>query len=199
MKALADTRGFDDPGLASQRIFRAVLQALAQPGSRHRLPPGGLKAPVGLSAGAAALALTLVDFETPLWLDPALAAAENVADYLKFHTGARIAADAARAAFAIASGPTRLPRLKTFALGTLGDPDRSTTLILDVEGLATGSGWRLTGPGIAGATHFEAIGFGPELLAERRALEPLLPRGLDILLVAGDEIAGLPRSTRIEG
>jgi alpha-D-ribose 1-methylphosphonate 5-triphosphate synthase subunit PhnH len=199
MKALADTQGFDDQGRASQQVFRAVLQALAQPGSRHRLPACGLKAPAGLSAGTAAVALTLVDFETALWLDPALASAEGVADYLRFHTGARIAADAAQAAFALASAPARLPGLKTFALGTLDDPDRSTTLILDVEGFVSGSGWRLTGPGIAGETRFAAVGVTPALLAERGALEPLLPRGLDILLVAGDEIAGLPRSTRIEG
>ena len=63
--------GFHDPQLDAQRVFRQLLQAMARPGQIvpiDRLP----EAPKPLSGGAAALALTLFDLDTPIWLDEAL-------------------------------------------------------------------------------------------------------------------------------
>ena len=86
-----------DPVADAQSCFRAVLDAMARPG-RIRTVPAGLAAPSPLCDAAAALLLTLVDHETPLWLDPA---AEPARGWIGFHTGAPVVPPA-QALFALA-------------------------------------------------------------------------------------------------
>ena len=84
-------------------------------------------------------------------------------------------------------------------IGTDAYPDRSTTLVIEVETLSAGpaAGWRLEGPGIDGAAHLAVTGLPAGFVEARAALAPLYPRGLDIVLTAGDRLAALPRTTRI--
>jgi len=64
---------FRDPARQSQAVFRTVMEAMARPG---RILPlaGGFSPPAPLSATAAAILLTLADFETAVWLDRILSA-----------------------------------------------------------------------------------------------------------------------------
>ncbi len=197
MTGSADTDfAFADAVHDAQRIFRTAMQALARPGSIHPLA-GLASAPAPLMPAANALILALADHETPLWLDAPLVHSQGVIDHLRFQTGARIVSSARDATFALASDPRTCPRLDELSLGSPAYPDRSTTLILQVEHLEAGRGWRLSGPGIRGETRLLA---GPvprhlnAMLAESRAL---FPRGLDVLLATPDAIAALPRSTRV--
>ena len=186
--------GLADPVHDGQHVFRAAMNALARPGSVHRLehlPP----APEPLSPVAAALMLTLADHETQVWLDPALAASAEVAAYLRFHTGARLVADAAMAAFAVVSDPGCLPSLESLSIGTLDYPDRSTTLIVQVGTLDSGAGWQLAGPGVDGAVRLAVAPLPTDFLVMMARNRALFPRGVDILLAAPDRIAGLPRTT----
>ena len=51
----------------------------------------GFAPPAPLFAPAAALLLTLCDFETSVWLDPPLARQRRaLREFLRFHTGARL-------------------------------------------------------------------------------------------------------------
>ena len=90
--------------------------------------------PHPLTGEAAAIALALFDHDTPVWLDAALAAAPDVAAWLRFRTGAPIVTEPDAAAFALVCDPRGLPPFEEFNLGTAEYPDRSTTIILQVAG-----------------------------------------------------------------
>ena len=131
--------GFADPVFDAQSVFRAVMDAMARPGDIRRV--GALAAPPApLSAMAAAVALTLCDHDTPLWLDPALAGSSAVRSWLAFHTGAPLIEERGEAAFALVADPTGLGSLAEFAQGSQEYPDRSTTLILQVDALTGDAG-----------------------------------------------------------
>lgn len=196
MSAAVLNAGFNDPVHDAQQVFRAVMMALAEPGRLQtidRLP----EAPRPLSAAAAAVALALADHETALWLDAPLAASADVAAYLRFHTGARIVSDPTEAAFALVSEPSALPPLEHFAQGSAEYPDRSTTLILQLAELATGPAYTLSGPGIAGTTRFAAGPLPTDFALRLARNRALFPCGVDLVLTAGREVVGLPRTTRL--
>ena len=188
---------FTDPVMAAQATFRAVLDATARPGTIARMTQL-LTAPAPLSAGAAAIALTLCDNDTPVWLDAPLRAAPAVGEWLRFHTGARITEDPATAAFAFVSDAPVLLPLDVFHLGTLEYPDRATTIIVQVASFTEGTRFVLTGPGIR-QQRAVRIASPPGDLAERlSANRRLFPRGVDLLLVAGFDIMALPRTTQVQ-
>jgi alpha-D-ribose 1-methylphosphonate 5-triphosphate synthase subunit PhnH len=187
--------GFADPVHDAQACFRAVLDATAHPG-RIVTVAGGLPDGATLSPAARAIALTLCDIDTPVWLDAASAAE---APYLAFHCGAPLAAGPAGARFAFVAGPDALPPLADFALGTDEYPERSATLVIEVPGLADGAGAVLRGPGILGERRLMVMGLPARFWVEREALAELFPRGLDVLFTSGRRLAALPRSARVLG
>src|ERR1700704_3923207 len=159
---------FPAPVVANQVVFRAVMDAVARPGEVRALPPV-VGAPSPLSDTAAALAL--LDYETPLWLDPPLATMPAVAEWIRFHTGARLTADPQQAAFAIIADPAHALPFDRFALGTSEYPDRSTTLVLQVDRFGVGESLSLAGPGIADVRTFSAAPL-PADLHDRLFLHP---------------------------
>src|SRR2546430_7595423 len=126
--------GFADKVLSAQSTFRSVMDAMARPGGVQRVAAAAA-APAPMMHGTAAIALTLFDHDTPVWLDPRMTATSDVAKWLKFHTSAPVIADSSIASFALIGDPQSLPVLDRFALGSNEYPDRSTTLVLQVESL----------------------------------------------------------------
>lgn len=194
---MADTllAGFANTTLDSQRAFRAALDALSRPGRIITMPellPGGAPAP--LMPATAALALALFDYETPVWLDDA-AGTSAVRDWLRFHCGCPLLADKARARFAIVAGTPG--SLDGFDTGTDAYPDRSTTLIWQVESVTEGQAHRLSGPGIAREEVLKIKSLHHDFESAWQSNVKLFPRGLDLFLVAGDRLAGLPRTVSI--
>lgn len=189
-------QGFDNPVLDAQRIFRTVLTALSEPGRVLPIDPA-CTPPDMVDPVAAAVALALCDADTPIWLAPSMASAAN---FFCFHLGAPIVAKS-DALFLFARADER-PQLSDLSAGTPEYPDRSATLILSVDSLDEGTGWQLSGPGIAGSCRFQAQGldsdFQVDFLAEWQANHGRFPQGVDALFTARTRIAGLPRSTRIE-
>lgn len=182
--------GFAAPVTDAQVTFRAVLDAMAHPGKAHLV--AALVPPMPLNQAAAAALLTLVDHETPLWIDPAAAGA---AAWIAFHTGAPRAADPARAAFVLA---LTLPVLTGLPNGTDEAPETSATVILQVSSLDTGRRYRLTGPGLRIPETVAISGLPAEFAAIWQGNRGLFPRGVDLILCAGDRLAALPRSVSIE-
>lgn len=176
--------GFAAPPTDAAFAFRALLDALARPGTIQTLR--GATPPAPLSVAAGTLALTLLDGSTPVHLagahdTPALR------DWLTFHTSAPLVA-AEEAAFAFGTWEALLP-LDRFAIGTADYPDRAATLVIDGPDLSASGAW-LEGPGIKAHARLSLPATAPFIA--NRALFPL---GFDCFLTAGDRIAGLPRST----
>ena len=188
--------GFADKVLSAQSTFRSVMEAMARPGSVQRIASAA-GTPVGMMRGTAAIALTLFDHDTPVWLDGRMSATADVAKWLKFHISAPVVADSSIASFALVGDPESLPALDRFAFGSNEYPDRSTTLILQVESLADGAIVELQGPGIDGSAGLRAS-LQPRDLFERLAINAtLFPRGIDVVLVHDDSIVAIPRTTRL--
>ncbi len=187
------TPGFADPVGAAQATFRAVLTAMAEPGRIMRLDLA-LEPPRPLGLAAAAIALSLLDGDTPLWCDPA---SQPAAASLRFHTGAPLVAAPERARFALIAAPGAAPSLAAFDAGSDEYPDRSATLIVAVERLGAGETLSLRGPGIPERRALAAAGLPAGFRREWRANHARFPRGIDIVLTAGDRLAGLPRSVEI--
>lgn len=188
--------GFANPAFDAQAIFRSVMEAMARPGT---LQPAraATQPPQPLSPVAAAVALTLCDNDTPLWLDPALKQSQAVAGWLGFHAGAPAAGTPADAHFALAADPAALIALENFAQGTQEYPDRSTTLILQVESLSGGEALVLEGPGIDGSAIFAPTPLPRHFVEQWKQNRARFPRGVDLILAAPEGIACLPRTTRI--
>lgn len=195
--ATAYDGAFAAPVFDAQATFRAVMDALARPADPVACTPRAF-APAPLGPLAASVALALVDAETPVWLDHGLAASADVKTWFAFHTGAPLVADPADAAFAFIVDPLHAPPLAAFAQGTAEYPDRSTTLVVQAERMAA-DGPRFRGPGILGERRFSVAPALPGFETQWAANRAAFPRGVDILFVAGERIAGLPRSARLIG
>jgi alpha-D-ribose 1-methylphosphonate 5-triphosphate synthase subunit PhnH len=188
--------GFADKVLSAQSTFRSVMDAMARPGSIQRIASSA-GTPLAMMRGTAAIALTLFDHDTPIWLDSQMSATADVGKWLKFHTSAPVVADASIASFALLGDPENLPALDRFAFGSNEYPDRSTTLILQVESLSAGPEVALQGPGIDGTAVLRAS-IQPHDLFERLSINAtLFPRGIDVVLVHHDCIVAIPRTTRL--
>jgi alpha-D-ribose 1-methylphosphonate 5-triphosphate synthase subunit PhnH len=188
--------GFADKVLSAQSTFRSVMDAMARPGSVHCIASAS-GMPPGMMRGTAAIALTLFDHDTPIWLDPRMSQAPEVEKWLKFHTSAPVVSDPSICSFALIGNAAELPALDRFSFGSNEYPDRSTTLILQVESLREGLAFELSGPGIDGTTVLQATIEPLDLFARLAINAPLFPRGIDVVLVADDAVVAIPRTTRL--
>lgn len=189
--------GFADPVDDAQRTFRKILEAMSQPGLVVDIG-GPAEQPDALSNSAAAVLLALADYTTPVFAAPGLDAAP-VAAYLAFHTGAPMTTDPAGASFALIPAGSGPIDLLSFAQGTPDYPDRSTTLILEVESFDTTDGVSLSGPGIETVRPFAASPLPGNFWMEMKQNAERFPLGIDVILTAPGRIAAVPRSTRIGG
>ena len=188
--------GFADKVLSAQSTFRSVMDAMARPGTVQQVI-ASVGTPGPMMRGTAAIALTLFDHDTPIWLDARMSESSEVAKWLKFHSGAPVLDDPSVCHFALIGNGSALPDLSRFSFGTNEYPDRSTTLILQVDSLKHGSAFELSGPGIDGTALLRAM-IEPVDLFERLAInETLFPRGIDVVLVSGEAIIAIPRTTRL--
>lgn len=183
--------GFADPVAGAQSCFRAVLDAMARPG-QVRDAGVGLAPPTPLAPASAAVLLTLIDHDTRLWLDPAAAAAR---EWIAFHCGTAIVAAPDACQFALALS---LPDLTKLSVGSHEAPEDSATLILQVAAFGRGRRYRLAGPGLREPAVLAVDGLPDGFAALWQQNHALFPRGLDIVLCSGRQLAALPRSVTLQ-
>lgn len=173
----------------AQRVFRAVLDALARPGTTtHLLNPAGAPA-------ALAPLLALADLDTPVCvLDTTSADSERWLGAVATATSAPVAA-LAQARLVAALRPVTVEELRAVRVGTPADPEEAALVTLAVPALTGGPTVRLDGPGAAPGAVISPAGLPAGWLDVRAAVG--YPAGADLLLVDPDgACVGLPRSTR---
>ncbi len=188
--------GFADPVMDAQGVFRALLSAMAQPGTAEDLALD-LRPPAPLAKATAALVLALADFETPVWLDAAARTAA-VTRHLRFHCGCPLVSDSRAAAFAIIAAPEQMPPLAAFAAGSDAYPDRSATIIIQVPSFTGGTPWRVRGPGIRVETTLAIAGLAADFGQWSADNHASFPCGVDVVFTCGSRLVGLPRSASVE-
>ena len=201
--------GFADPVHGAQQTFRVLLGAMSEPGRLHTLPGAAidglapadadLRPPMGLAL--AATLLTLLDADTPVHLAGALGN-DDARAWLRFHTGARDGAAVATMSVALARD-VDAALWSRLDLGTDDAPQSSATLFVEVDALseqplAGAVSLELRGAGIETMRNLAVAGLSPAFWQWRAALRSEMPRGVDLVLVCGDRLAAIPRSTRVE-
>lgn len=198
--------GFANPVFDGQGAFRRVMEAMANPGEMRRVTalPGNsgtdtqaAKAPAALPPAALATVLAMCDFETRVYLSPALRRVPAIADAVRFHTGAELTDNPATAAFAITDPVADRLCLAEFAQGTPEYPDRSTTVIVLCRSFETGPDLTVSGPGVPATRRIAPAGLPTDFAAQMIANRAGFPLGVDVLLVVDDRMIGLPRSVHL--
>jgi alpha-D-ribose 1-methylphosphonate 5-triphosphate synthase subunit PhnH len=161
--------------------FAAILAALSRPGTVHRLP----------MPGPAPIVEALLDRECRAWADTL------ETETLIRRTGATIVpSELAGHVFLSLDAPAALDRLARVTTGDALYPDEGATVIAPAL-IGEGMELRLTGPGIEGETRLRVGGLHPGLWLLRAALCGY-PLGIELVLVDGDSVAAIPRSTTVE-
>ncbi len=178
--------GFADRPIEAAHAFRAALQAMARPGTVHRV--GGARPPAPLSAAAGALALTLADGDTPLWL----------AAIARRRGRARLADLPYRRALRPARGGAASPSAAGTSCRSMRSPSarRSTrTARRRWSSRSTTSGQRAPPDRPRHRRRGVADRARPGVLAAPIARR--FPLGVDLFLACGDRLAALPRTVRV--
>ena len=187
--------GLKDPVFDSQRIFRRLVRAMSLPGTVITIDGIDLPPFEGVMPASAAILMALADMETAVWIDDGLGP-PGLADYLRFHTGAPAAEEREEAVFALIDGGSGGSAFDGFNPGTDEYPDRSATVIVQVEGFGTGEAKIIDGPGIKEPREISVRGLAAGFWPRWTANQEKYPRGVDLFLVSGWEVLGLPRSVR---
>lgn len=177
----------------AQQTFRAVLGSMAEPLLPCALPvlPPALP---GLKAATAALLYALADQDVSVWL-PALP--DETVSSLRFHTGMRVADLPEAADFIVIAARMPLPDLMSLKAGSAEYPDRSATLLIEVDGFGTDQ-VEGSGPGFAAPRRFGAAGLPKDFWREWQRNHARFPLGVDAVLITDTHVAGLPRGVRIQ-
>ncbi|PCI88396.1 MAG: phosphonate C-P lyase system protein PhnH [Hyphomicrobiales bacterium] len=187
--------GFPNPSEDASHSFRGLLTAMSQPASIQplttQLPSVGK-----LNPASCLIALTLVDHESPVWLDDDLDD-ETVKQFFKFNCSAPLIKQQSKAMLAFFSHCPSPQGLANFNKGNASYPDASTTLIIQVKSLSSGNAVTLTGPGIQTEQVLKVDGLNKYFWAWFKTNQTIFPLGNDVILAAPDCLAALPRTTKI--
>ena len=194
MNADVLTGGFNDAARESANAFRMMLDALSRPGTIQKMPDY-IKPPAPLAPNTAAVLLTLVDHDTSLWLAPEMEN-EAVKRFLQFQTGVQLVSEPSAADFALVSS-TDIPSFDDFSVGTAEYPDRSVTLIIQIENSDSGMPVHFSGPGVKSTQEFNASGLDEAFWKQVQQNNKQFPLGLDFMFCSSQGIAACPRSATV--
>lgn len=199
--------GFANPIDDAQRSFRTVLNAMSRPTLPYTLDAvkaETLRVPHGWNPAVAAIALTLCDESTPMWLGARGTDTELVA-WLRRLTGAPVTHDLAQALFVFVGADDEMPAFDLLNWGTDEQPSDSATVVIDVSDTTakttahstTVQTVKATGPGVKGQVEWVDCPLTSKFLTQHHGMRGQFPRGIDFLFVDGAQVRGLPRTTQL--
>lgn len=189
--------GFKQPSVDAQVVFRQILDAMSNPGRIVALPTSIEPIPDGLDPATAAVCLTLLDGDTPIWTD--LPPSSPSLSWLQFHCGCPFTDDPGRASFGLATNARELPGLDAFSPGTDETPETAASLIVQVDDLESSGDFILSGPGIPDRRALKIAGPPAKFWDQRQRVCTGFPLGLDLIFIRGAQLAALPRTTHVNG
>lgn len=172
----------------ARETFQSLLAALSNPGRAFTLPGR----PLSNRQCCQQIGFTLLDLETSFYTpDLALAVALR-------QSGAHTltAANAAYLFFLDGVARQTLESIEEAKVGTITDPDEGATVIVACE-LGKGALLCCSGPGIPQTRKLRVDGLSPAFWQLRTA-KIRYPLGVDLFLVADNQVVGLPRTTTVE-
>ena len=185
--------GLNDTVHETQAAFRQVLDALSRPGQVRTL---GVALPdVALGGAMTRLLLSLSDDDTPIWWHQPHEALQH---WLRFHTGAPVAARPELASFVVCNDPHQGLTLGDFAAGSADAPEFSCTLLVELPSLTDGPRLDWRGPGIQDVQEVGLRGLPPGFWNQWRSNHDRFPQGVDLIFTCGEFALGLPRTTRVQ-
>jgi alpha-D-ribose 1-methylphosphonate 5-triphosphate synthase subunit PhnH len=186
--------GFQDPVSCSRDVFRSILDAMTHPGKVHSLKME-IEGPAPLHPATAAVCLTLIDYGSSLWTD--LSGEGEALKWILFQCGCPLVLSPSAANFALVSGEVRAPFLGQFHMGDEESPERSATVIIQVESLTAGRARALQAKGILTSERLRVKGLPDEFWQEWSTNRRLYPCGVDLILTSGKNLVALPRTAGV--
>lgn len=197
-------RGFSNPTLCSQAVFRQSLVALSLPGQPQTLDLNlsnpAMQVPENAHASAAALLLALLDQDCKVWLSEGFASS-HAAAWLRFHTGCTFVTNSIEADFVWVAHVNELPSFEDLAQGNAQYPELSATCVVQVMGFdttPTADAWTLSGPGVNGTGYLKLVGLPENFVPARRNIQVHSPCGVDFFFTHNNSLIGFPRSTHVK-
>lgn len=182
---------FDNPVSGSQQSFRLALKAMSEPGLPHELRL--VETLDTLAPASYALALTLLDSDTAVWLSPALDTPAIRAN-LAFHCACPVVAQPRDADFALMLA-AETGVIASLNAGTDRDPELSCTALIQLDSFEGGLPTIWQGPGIE--TQRQLCLPVDKAFWQTRQAVTKFPCGIDMFFIADEQIMALSRSTQV--
>jgi len=185
--------GFDDSALGSPQTFRAIFAAMEHPGQLVTIRENP-QAPDVLNSASAAICLTLLDDETPVWTDvdrksPAIS-------WLQFGCGSAVVTESCMAYFAIITKPATMPALDCFRVGPSEYPVKATTVVVQVDDILPAAVNKYSNIFLDNTVQLDLKGVPAKFWNQWQQLSGLYPVGIDIFFTCDDVLIALSKIKR---
>lgn len=177
----------------TQQIYRQLINAASRPGHVEIITED-VKNYTGFSNAALLTAMTLFDNEISFY-----SADKTMRQELKVLTGGLPNKDYSSADFLVTKeADLKAEYFKEVMKGVLISPEKSATLLIDIESIGKGQAYRLSGPGIKESTDIQ-LSFPSSWFALRNEVCKEFPLGIDLILTDKENnTVVIPRTTKVE-
>lgn len=183
----------------SQRHFRTILDAMARPGTIHRIKDQQINPPDDLHRVSAYIGFALLNAEVTFYID---GVRKQIAYYFTINTFSRESL-CSEANFLFLTGSSSTDIIDTAKSGNLLYPERGATLVIDIDTVSSvplvhGHGLTLQGPGVENEISFFIEGISLSLIAAIKEKNEEFPLGVDVILTdRHNDFVCIPRSSKI--